>query len=326
MKKILLLAPRLDISFKQNLAIKKVPPKGDIKIPIRMYWKQFIETVIDNYNKNTDIELVVKELPLWQFNQKLINSIKPDLVLVPHKEQHNFPVQGTKAYYYMQTHIPNLFSIDSKGWAAGASVYPFDNLISDTNDDIVFNNLKHWALNNNSKFEQPKYKELSLPTGFILFACQIPYDETIKYHSKIGVMKALSIMCKTTEKLNLPLVVKGHPANKDSMIPLRQSIREYKHVIWIDNVSIHQLIDLSKCVVVINSGAGMEALLHSKPVITFGQAEYDCVSNKADATNIQDILTNLHYDKDKVIKFFHSWYHWCYDITKPETFVKLPIN
>jgi hypothetical protein len=318
-----MLAPRLDVNFKYNPAIQKIPKEVGPTPVGRQPWNDFINCVEKMYvQKGYEFEKV--EMALWQFNTKMIKNYSADYVFIPHKEHHNLGVKEMIPQYYMQTTFPWIFTVDTKGWAGGASVYPYDSLMPDTTDSKVFNSLRDRALNNKSKFEQPDYKQVNLPDDYVLFACQIPHDETIKYHSKVGVGKALIYTCEATKKLGIPLVVKGHPMNPDSMIGLKNSLKSYTHVTWLEKVSIHQLIEKSKCVVVVNSGVGMEALLHKKPVVTFGQAEYDCVTNHATKETIEQVLTNLVYDEDRVIRFFDGWYHWAYDTTDISTFSKLP--
>jgi capsule polysaccharide export protein KpsC/LpsZ len=45
--------------------------------------------------------------------------------------------------------------------------------------------------------------------------------------------------------------------------------------------NIHDLIDECDAVFLVNSGVGFEALLHAKPIVMFGRAEYDCVAIRA---------------------------------------------
>lgn len=324
MKKILLLAPRLDISFKYNSAITKIPTQIGPTLYGKGEWGEFANLLEQEFRSRLNVVFERLDMALWQFSPKLLKKYEYDIVYVPHKEHHNFSIKDKEVYYYMQTTFPWIFSVDTKGWAGGASVYPYSSLYKENIDPKVFNDLRARALENKSKFSQPKYSDISLPENYVLFTCQIPHDETIKYHSKVSVGKALIWTCQATEKLGIPLVVKGHPINKDSMIGLKQSCQNFKHVTYVDNLSIHQAISLSKCVVTVNSGTGMEALLHKKPVVTFGQAEYDCVTNHATKDNIIEVLENLIYNENEVIKFFDSWYNWCYDCTRPESFTKLP--
>ena len=174
-----------------------------------------------------------------------------------------------------------------------------------------------------SKFAQPASQKLDLPKDFVFFPCQIPHDETIKYHSDVSVLDALMATCKATQTLNIKLIVKGHPVNPASMAPLYQAAMQYNHVTWVTDVSIHDIIPHARAVVVVNSGTGMETLLHKRPVVTFGRCEYDCVSNRATTDNIVDILKDPKFDEKAVRAFFESWYEWTYDTRSSKSFERL---
>jgi capsule polysaccharide modification protein KpsS len=107
------------------------------------------------------------------------------------------------------------------------------------------------------------------------------------------------------------------------MAPLYQAASQFKHVFWVDNVSIHDLIPQAKAVIVVNSGTGMETLLHKTPIVTFGRCEYDCVSNKATTDNIVDILKDPKFDEKEVRAFFESWYEATYDTRSSKSFERL---
>lgn len=320
MKKVLLLAPRLDVTFKQG----PVPTQRGSIPPIREHWKSFIQKIEETYMSRNGVSFKKLELPLWQFTPKIVEEINPDIVFVPHKEDHNFQVVNCQPYYYMQTTIPWLFSVDKKGWAGGASVYPYNTVRNFEADKTVFEKLRDRAFANGSKFEQPKHKDITLPENYVFFACQIPHDETIRYHSNVSVETALERTCEATKKLNIPLVIKGHPVNPGSMASLKDIAQKYSHITWIDDISIHQLIPKARSVVVVNSGVGMEALLHGVPVITFGRAEYDCVTNHAEYTDMTEMISNASIDMNKVYKFFDYWCNWCFDYSKPISMIRLP--
>jgi hypothetical protein len=325
MKKVLLLAPRLDLQFKCNPNSAQIPPKGKITEPLRIYWDTFFNQIEQEYTSRKDVVFEKLELPMWLLDVKTVDKILPDIVLVPHKESHNFPVKSCSAYYYMQTAFPWLFSLDQKGWGAGASVYPYNSIVSKNSNYKVFDNLSSFGQKNQSKFNQPDFKNIELPKNYILFACQIPYDETIRYHSDVSVSRALTYMCKATQQLKIPLIVKSHPtAPYTSMTDLKNIADQFSHVTWMADVSVHQLVMNSMAVAVVNSGVGSEALLHKKPVITFGRSEYDCVTNRANKDNILAILQNLVYNEHQVVDFFDGWYNWCYDVNDSNSFKKLP--
>ena len=324
MKKILLLAPRLDLPFGDSNS----NPTPDPKLAndhCRRYWRIFIDNVIKEYSNRNDVDFEVIEMQLAKFTPQLVYSKNVDMVLVPHKEYHNFPIDNIEVYYYMQTAFPMLFSVDKKGWAGGISTYPFDSMLKTDYTDAAFNMFRDRALDNQSKYPQREYRDdLNLPKDYVLFACQIPTDQTIKYHSNIGVEQALEYTCSAAEQLNLPIVIKGHPARPETQLGFKIFPKKFKNAIFLITPSIHQLIKDSRCVVVVNSGVGAESLLHKKPVVTFGRADYDCVTNHATPENIKDILNNPIFDEQRVINFYDSWYNWAYDTSNFESFKKLP--
>ena len=73
--------------------------------------------------------------------------------------------------------------------------------------------------------------------------------------------------------------------------------------------SIHDFLPNSKCVIVGNSGAGFEAMMHSKPIISFCQPEYHWITY--DLRKICDlhraIDTESWFDKELSDKFLY-WY------------------
>ena len=116
----------------------------------------------------------------------------------------------------------------------------------------------------------------------------MPHDETIQYHSDVSVEDSLEALCFLLLVDSYSIVIKSHPANLSAMKSLRRICDQYKifaqpfirKIIWIDSHSIHDLIKRSKAIFTVNSGVGLEALLHQKPVYTFGNADYASVSTK----------------------------------------------
>ena len=320
MRKVIILFPRLDVTFKEG----PVPEgRGEIP-PIRIHWLNLANRLLQYHrSKGDDVQSIEK--PLWQFTPEFVESLGADIdiVYIPHKSTDTFPVSGKEVRYYMQSVFPFQFYIDSKGFAGGASRYPFD---FDADREIphgsFYAQMQARAFSGESKFAQPPMGKITVESDgpYVLFPCQIPHDETIKYHSDISVLDALMATCEATKKLNMPLVVKGHPVNPGSMAPLYQAVKQYDHVHWVDDVSIHDLIPKAHAVVVVNSGTGMEAMLHKRPVITFGRCEYDCVSNKATADNIVDVLRSPVFNEKEVRAFFESWYEWTYDTRNGNSF------
>ena len=329
--------PRLDVPFKKGPV-----PKERGKIPVlRQYWLQFVKLLHNTYQKEGHNSRVL-EVPLWQISEKFVqaNSVDAERIYIPHKMKLNWFLDQ-RVRYYMQMVIPHIFSIDSDGWCASSKIWPI--LPSDCNDDKVFSKLSARLLTNTSKFPQPQKKEISLPDNFILFPCQIPHDETIRFHSDVSVEASLDALIQSIDSFpNLALVIKGHPVNPSSMKSLKNIFEKSRansntrQIYWIDDMSIHQLLESCLAVFTVNSGVGLEAVLHRKKVFTFGNADYASISTKimfggsiANAVqainhSIQDFL--LYFDEEEYsllcMKFIHSWYSCHADCENPSSFLK----
>ena len=332
--KIDIYMPRLDITFKQT---EIIPEERSEIIPIRKHWIRFLRALI-NRHEALDHEVRLVELPLWLITTETVRSHSKgaDRIYIPHKMRANWWLDD-RVLYYMQMVIPNIFSIDSHGWCASASSYPI--LPNGSNFDNIYENLRERVKSNTSKFEQPEYKDTHLEPGYIFFPCQLPHDETIKFHSDVEVSDALKITMKWVSDFNSQctgndtlrsLVIKGHPANPSSMLPLRQifndllpEMRGMAH--WVDDMSIHQLIANSRVVVSVNSGVGLEAILHGKSIFVFGRADYDSVNKYSG--KISDLpLSYRDLNAEDILiykKFISSWYGTHYDYENPNTFNKI---
>lgn len=278
-KKIIILKPRLDIPFKKMEEIPK--NKGKIN-NLRNFYLGFI-SVIKNKYQTLGYNVEIIEKPLWEFNKDFVGSLSFDEIFIPHHGVKTFdPNQELNGVnYYMQMVFPWLFQVDKLGWCADASVWPIKP--ANYTDGKIFNFYKKLALSGASKFLQPDRAKISFSHKFILFLCQIPHDQTIKLHSKVSVESALLKTIEISKKLKIKLIVKLHPVNLPSMEPIIKLIEKINHngndICVIEKANIHDLIESSVAVFSVNSGGGMEALLHNKPVFCFGRSDYASVSH-----------------------------------------------
>lgn len=286
--KILILKPRLDVMFKKG----PVPKERGPIAPIREHWHNFVNCLADDHEKAGD-NVKVLELPNWQFAPSIVDHYQPDRVYIPHRQFHQFPVDDKyDPKYYMQMVFPWLFQIDSTGWGPDASVYPIQ---PESGHPNVYDELRERQLRGQSKFDQPRMDGFSGPASwgpqdYIFFPCQIPHDETIKFHSNVSVADALRATIKAAKELKKELIIKGHPVNPGSMTELREIGKEY---LWADNVNINNLIRSASAVIMVNSGVGMESILHGKRVGCFGDADYDSVVCKISPSTAVDDISRL---------------------------------
>lgn len=316
--KNVVLKPRLDIGFKKSLVVR-----GSVDEPIRKHWKNFVTKICETFDK-----VLVIEMPRWMFNNKLLSYFpKSTSMFVPHEERQSWG--GNKnTKYYMQTVFPWLFTIDSKGWGGGAE---FINTYDDTEsaDSSFFKQLSKHAKKGGTKFRelQPsrvsdkdfvhakktsKSKRKLISDKFIFVPLQVPHDTVIKYHSKITCEEFVTKLCQWAEQEgNSKIVFKGHPANIKSMSPLIKIIKQHKNVKYVDNCHVHDMIEASKAVYVINSGVGQEAMLFDKTVVVFGECEYMDAVIKGNIDDLDETWATVN-SVDKAVQYdkYRRWYSW----------------
>ena len=109
MRKVLILAPRLDCSFKEG----PVPAvEGSPNHPLRTNYLPFYEHLLRRHEELGD-SVTFEKKALWQFDPSDYKRSEYDIVYVPHKQKYQFDL-GNKGRYYMQQVIPSIFSIDKK--------------------------------------------------------------------------------------------------------------------------------------------------------------------------------------------------------------------
>ena len=295
MKKFLVVAPRLDISFKEGV----IPPYRGVIPPIRVYWQKFIESLVKRLTEMGTVEYI--EIPLWTLNENSYDYSKYTACFIPHHQKKSFLKQEAHSnlYYYMQTSFPEFFTVDKEGWAGSLSFLPLE--IYDFDEHNNFKYLKSKFDNNISKFEQPSkdYNKI----GYVFFPCQLPHDQTIIYHSDISVEDALLNTIDVCKKLKRRLVVKGHPINPHSMLGLKQ-ICDGNNVEWVDDCNIKSLIKNSTEVVTVNSGVGFESIIGMKPVFTYGKSEYGQLTGNG---NFHEWLkSEKNVDTRKIMNYIES--------------------
>ena len=308
-RSVIILKPRLDIPFKKGPEPRE---RGPIQ-PIRRYWEDFVNSVKFHHRCEGD-DVVVKEMPLWRMNPHDVRSWDADLTYIPHHDKDTFDPTGhleqsgmptfrkLDVLYYMQMAYPWLFQTDPKGWCARSSEWPLQ-----PNHELEklywFDQYKTRQMKGFSKFPQPPRRN-GFGDGYIFFPCQIPHDQSIKLDSDVEVLQALTTIALWCKENNIGLIVKGHPVNPTSMIELKGAFSQLEWGQWEDDVNINDLIEGAAAVVSVNSGVGMDTILHEKPVFIFGRADYQAVAHSvSDSNSLDEAWAN----RDQYIKDYRAF-------------------
>lgn len=283
---------------------------------LRAYWGLCVERLryaLLARGHSVDVRLEQR----WNITPEYISTIEADAFFIPHTSRHLFET-GRNVFFYMQVMQPWLFTVDKGGWSASSSRYPAVEYKECRDFSGVFEEYQARLMNNNdSKFRQPPRRSRwqlrmagIIPNApYIFLPLQVPHDESILYHSDVEMADVLKRLVAWCNAKKVHLVVKGHPGNlaiRDELKPLAAG----PHVRWVDG-SIHDLMTHAAAVYTINSGVGFEALLHEKPVVTFGRVEYDAVTIHGRVDSLDDAWAQVKaWNKETALTEYRRFFEW----------------
>jgi capsular polysaccharide export protein len=134
------------------------------------------------------------------------------------------------------------------------------------------------AFRNNARKEDARYNTGHInwqrTPEYVLFPMQVTTDSQVIINSEIGVFEALELAVDLARKSGVMLIVKPHPAERDSrVINCLINLSENGKLI-ISNDNIFDLITRCSGIYTINSTVGILGLIEGKPVRTFGRSFY----------------------------------------------------
>lgn len=223
---------------------------------------------------------------------------------------------------YKQNYLPPLFYFGCGGYSGWARHIRADNLNRQQDQTKVeqFYDERIQSLHGFSRYKQLNTVESEIPNEFILVATQVESDTVMKL-KRIETREIIDRALKVAKNLNLPLVIKNHPLEKNNFSVVRYSKALAKHYsfVYISKGDIIELIQRAKGVFVTNSGVGFETLCYLKPLFIFGQSDYEeaayeCLNHQTITKVIQNELTDKHLIK----QFLYNYYQWIIDVRYEE--------
>jgi capsular polysaccharide biosynthesis protein len=183
--------------------------------------------------------------------------------------------------------IPGYYLFDRTGFSGWAEIgrYPqrFKPLIDQIDAGVArsfVKNLRRTLVERNvSKFPQSD-RAFASPGPFVFFPLQLLDDAVVALQrfSTLDVLDRAAALARDKRKY---LVIKRHPhcLNESVASGIARVSRGNEYVLHTD-ASIHAILRACDAVLVANSGVGFEALIHHRPVYTFGGSEYELITQK----------------------------------------------
>jgi len=319
--RVVILLPRLDLPWKKP-SNASIPPLANEVLELRLQWVRFVTMLAHACEKGgTSVEII--HLPTWEINRRMVDSFGASAVLVPHRCSHDFESGSTPVLFYMQEYFSWMFVVDPQGWSAAASIYPVSRKRrAQVTASGAYEHYRAKLANGDlpSKFAQhSRYRagEITRDTvatsgqpSKVFFPLQIRHDQSILYFSDYAFDDVLQAVVDWGRRRGVEIHLKPHPGNPKLM---QEYISRYPQTTWLRwrNESIHDLISECDAVFVVNSGVGFEALLHAKPIVMFGRAEYDCVVIRAELNDIDAAWNTCRAtDPEQLAHDYRQFFDW----------------
>lgn len=254
---------------------------------------------------------------------------------------------GEKAnqWHLKETPIRPYFSIDRSGHSGWAEIARNRNLQNRAKryplgsaQTTIERIRQRFLTQGESKYPQSG-SPANLPGAFVFLPLQVQSDPVTRF-SMISAQDILTTAATIAEEQKTPLVVKRHPfcdseTLKDQLAAL---VGRNRFVIETDG-SVHDIIPRCHSVITVNSGVGLEALIHGKPVYSAGLSEWFPVCHPI--KHVTDIVAAFSPDQqphhEEVVRYLgflfneywvnsnevgdiHRRIKYCLNLFRPQTF------
>ena len=216
-------------------------------------------------------------------------------------------------------------SMDLAGFAGFSSLATDYSSIDDFTDNVSDEQLNlnaqelynEFVTQNISKYAQNKAGN-KITGKYVFVALQVSSDIVSKL-AWINGVELLRLVADYYKDSNTAVIVKRHPYC--GSMSVQQAISQLSQAgnVTSTNASIHDLIRDAEVIFTVNSGVGLEALLHSKKVVVSGRCDYSyaAVSVK-NSRQLYDCLNNDAFVSPTAIKRFLYFYRKRYVASSAE--------
>ncbi len=285
----------------------------DIRISAHIDW--------DNPDRYSDIPIGLEhesENDLFIYNHTYINKLKDEGF---YRGSNNIFIKPTGP-------SPRYFTLDSLGYGCHLNItynkpefehYDYTHFFNTEAKLLIKNKENKWS-NRGSDLKSVDL-DTEVPNNHVLVLGQMPNDDSVIDFSFGDHWKKIVQIVSELEKLSYPIVVKLHPTMHEVETPfLENQIEKWKDkgvVVIQDYSSLHDVLEKTKVAIIENSTSGIECMLHSIPIISYGYPEYHWVTKDLrHLTMLRNYIEDMSWYDLKKSKSFIAWYceeYLCYD-------------
>ncbi len=235
--------------------------------------REFLGNVYDYLMNRTDLTLV----PRHQWNWRNCDPRIPGARVVSYHTNAPF---STNHLHIQEVPLAGRCSIDHQGFAGYSSLATMHTPIVQASDHcseaLLLKNQRElyetYVENNISKYSQT-IERVQFEGDYVFVALQIPTD-TVAALAYVTGAELVQTVADHYLHSGVKVRVKRHPYCNSMTVQKTLDKLVKAGAIEISDASVHDLIANAKTVFTVNSGVGLEALLHQKPVVVTGDCDY----------------------------------------------------
>jgi len=259
---------------------------------------------------------------------------RDDIIIIPrHQYNWRYCVPGTtgKIISYHTHHHENnpnwlhiqestfsdYCSVDTKGFAGYADIasnfQKIDLQVQYVSNALLNANYRYlhnkYIKQNISKYKQDEIK-FTHKGEYVFVALQVLTD-VVADLADIDGISLVETVANAYKNSNTKVIVKRHPYCNS--ISLQRMVEKLENAELIEqtNASIHSIIEGSRAVFTVNSGVGLESLMHLKPVVVSGGCDYayGVYAQVKTTQELESIIeeNNFSIDKHRILKFLYFY-------------------
>ncbi|MFT4241151.1 MAG: hypothetical protein QM569_02600 [Acidovorax sp.] len=283
---------------------------GEDEKPSYSTVRTFLRTIYEYILSRSDIVIV----PRHQFNWRYADRRLVAKALSYHTSSAEF---DSTWMHVQEASLAGRCTMDHQGFAGFSSLATDHEKIrrftQDLPDSVLEENYQvmyeKYVQSNVSKYAQSEETD-HIEGRYVFVALQVPTD-VVAMLAHIKGVDMLRIVAEHYAGTDVKVVVKRHPYC--SSVSVEAAIGELKKSgkIIDSHGSVHHLIDNAEAVYVVNSGVGLETLLHMKPIIVAGSCDYSYAASVMARSELElrDILNknNALVDRRRVMEFLYYY-------------------
>lgn len=233
--------------------------------------------IIDASMRN-GIELVLNKAQSY-LNNKAERTVQSNGVYYAYharvSDEHCYCIKGAA--------LPNLWYFDSDGYSGWCSLAK-DRALQEAAAAFSLPQADKSIETYRDKFFREGFSRQKQPTtefdagreglsDFVFYPLQMTSDEVMKL-GQFGQVEIIQRLAEIVSQFDRDIVLKRHPlCTSEAMGRLLGELKNHPRI-HVSDASIHRLIPACSAVLVFNSGVGLQALIHGKPVFSMAASEY----------------------------------------------------